>query len=253
MEDGDSDTSTLLELFKNEVSDPRIENAIPVLKRLNVTVMETADVSQFESWADGVVAEMLRPAHAGQQDDLIGLLGPESEFMPLGPDASSAIGELDGILENKELFNRLRQAAKRDPNRDARAIITAWMSEQRGDDYDEILDRIEPSSDVDGVDDAPEEIEGGEEPAADSEEISTSDEEESEPLPDPNTLEEGDRTNLPKPRNFVAKNAINPGAGRHRDAKSDYKRKEKHQDKNYGKQMDFAESTLDRIKRLSGL
>jgi hypothetical protein len=254
MEDGDSDTSTLLELFKNEVSDPRIENAIPVLKRLNVTVMETADVSQFESWADGVVAEMLRPAHAGQQDDLIGLLGPESEFMPLGPDASSAIGELDGILENKELFNRLRQAAKRDPNRDARAIITAWMSEQRGDDYDEILDRIEPSSDVGGVDDAPEEIEGGEEPAADSEETSTSDEEEkSEPLPDPNTLEEGDRTNLPKPRNFVAKNAVNAGAGRHRDAKSDYKRKEKHQDKNYGKQMDLAESTLDRIKRLSGL
>jgi hypothetical protein len=58
---------------------------------------------------------------------------------------------------------------------------------------------------------------------------------------------------LPKPRNFVAKNAVNAGAGRHRDAKSDYKRKEKHQDKNYGKQIDLAESTLDRIKRLSGL
>lgn len=242
MEDGDNDTSTLLELFKNDATDPRIENALPVLKRLNVTVMETADVSQFESWADGIVAEMLRPAHAGQQDDLIGLLGPESEFMPLGPDASSAIGELDGILEDKELFARLKQAAKRDPNRDARAIITAWMSEQRGDDYDEILDKIEPKSDVDGVKDEPEEVEGGEEPApeADAEEPA----DDSEGLPDPNTLGEGDRSNLPKPRNFVAKNAVNTGAGKHRDAKSDYKRKEKHQDKNYGKQMDVAESSV---------
>ena len=192
MEDGDSDTSNLLELFKNDATDPRIENAMPVLKRLNVTVMENADVSQFESWAEGIIAEMLRPAHAGQQDDLIGLLGPESEFMPLGPDASSAIGELDGILEDRELYNRLKQAAKRDPNRDARAIITAWMSEQRGDDYDEILDKIQPKSDVDGVEDEPEEVEGGEE--AEQEAGAEPDEEESdddsEGLPDPNTLGE---------------------------------------------------------------
>ena len=209
MEDGDSDTSTLLELFKNESSDPRIENALPVLKRLDVTVMETADVSQFESWAESIIDEMLRPANAGQQDDLIGLLGPESEFMPLGPDASSAIGELDGIIENRELFERLKQAAKRDPNRDARAIITAWMSEQRGDDYDEILDKIEPKSDVDGVEDKPEEVEGGEEPDEDGEQASD-EEDDNEPLPD---LKES---------------------------------------KKYAKNI-LTESSLDRIKRLSGL
>jgi hypothetical protein len=38
-------------------------------------------------------------------------------------------------------------AAKRDPNRDAKPIITGWMSEQNGESYDEILDKIEPRSD----------------------------------------------------------------------------------------------------------
>jgi hypothetical protein len=52
-----------------------------------------------------------------------------------------------GILENDELNHRLMTAAKRDPNRDAKPIITGWMSEQYGDAYDEILSRVEPKSD----------------------------------------------------------------------------------------------------------
>jgi hypothetical protein len=71
--------------------------------------------------------------------------------MPLGPDGTSAIGELMGVLENDELNYRLMKAAKSDPNRDAKPIITGWMSEQNDDVYDDILNSIEPKSD-DAVD-----------------------------------------------------------------------------------------------------
>jgi hypothetical protein len=50
------------------------------------------------------------------------------------------------------------------------------------------------------------------------------------------------KAEAPKPRNFVAKNAINTGAGAHKDKK----KAEKHGDsKHKNKQMDMAESDLD--------
>lgn len=142
----DDDTSGLTELFKNSTLDARIESALPVLKKFNIAITETADVSVFENWADGILDEMLNPSQPGQQDELIALLGPDSDFMPLGPDASSAIGELAGILENDKLNSRLRRAAARDTDRDARSVIVGWMSEQSGDEYADILDAVEPES-----------------------------------------------------------------------------------------------------------
>ena len=143
----DQDTASLTELFKHSTLDARIENALPVLGRLNIAITENTDIGVFESWVDSIIDEALVPTQPDQQDALIELLGPDSEFMALGPNGGSAIGELMGILENDELNHRLMTAAKRDPNRDAKPIITGWMSEQHGDVYDSILDKIEPKSD----------------------------------------------------------------------------------------------------------
>jgi hypothetical protein len=63
--------------------------------------------------------------------------------MALGPDASNSIGELTELIENPRLYQRLRSAAKLDPNRDARPIVIAWMSEQPGGEYTEILNQIQ--------------------------------------------------------------------------------------------------------------
>jgi hypothetical protein len=142
----DDDSSNLTELFRSSQVDPRIESAIPVLKKFNINVTETVDVSMFENWADSILDEMLKPTQTGQKEELIALLGPDSDFMALGPDASSAIGELKGILENDKLNARLRRAALRNTDRDARDIIVAWMSEQPAEDYAEILNKIEPDS-----------------------------------------------------------------------------------------------------------
>lgn len=143
----DQDTASLTELFKHSTLDARIENALPVLGKLNIAITENTDIGVFESWVDSIIDEALVPSQPDQQDALIELLGPDSEPMPLGPNGGSAIGELMGILENDELNHRLMTAAKRDPNRDAKPIITGWMSEQYGDVYDDILAQVEPTSD----------------------------------------------------------------------------------------------------------
>lgn len=141
MEDGD--TSNLTELFRSNSIDARIESALPILSRLNLTITETNEASMFEDWADQIIGEALIPNQPLQKEELIDLLGPDSDAMPLGPDAAGAIGELSGILEKDGLNARLMRAAERDSNRDARPIIIAWMSEQVGREYDEILDKVQ--------------------------------------------------------------------------------------------------------------
>jgi hypothetical protein len=146
MEDSGED---LTELFMNSSLDPRIESALPVLNRLNIKITETSESAMFEDWANEILDEALRPTQPEQRDDLVELLGPDSEYMALGANADSAIGQLQGVLQDDDLNQRLVNAASRNPNRDARPIIIGWMSEQSGEDYNEILRAVDPDSKVD--------------------------------------------------------------------------------------------------------
>lgn len=139
-------TDSLVEMFKSSTIDPRIENAMSVLGKLNIYISESPDVSDFENWADTILDEALKPTQTDQQEQLIELLGPDSEFLALGPDASNAIGQLSDYIENEQLYSRLYDAARLDPNRDARPIVIAWMSEQPGHEYQTVLDEIQPGS-----------------------------------------------------------------------------------------------------------
>jgi hypothetical protein len=141
-----NNSESLVEMFKSSTIDPRIENAMSVLGKLNLYITESPDVSVFEQWADSILDEALKPTQVDQQEQLIELLGQDSEFMALGPDASNAIGQISDLLQNDELYDRLGEAAALDPNRDARPIITAWMSEQPGPEYEEVLDQVQPDS-----------------------------------------------------------------------------------------------------------
>ena len=141
MEDDNNDHLT--ELFRTSSLDPRIESAMPILSRLNLTITETEESSMFETWADSLIDEALIPNQPLQKQELIDLIGPDSDSMPVGPDASGAIGELDGILQNDELDNILMKAAESDSNIDARPIIIDWMSQQSDRVYDDILSKIQ--------------------------------------------------------------------------------------------------------------
>jgi hypothetical protein len=56
MED-DSEVSGINELFVQETLDPRIESAMPILKKLHKKLGEMKEVSQLEEWADSLVNE----------------------------------------------------------------------------------------------------------------------------------------------------------------------------------------------------
>lgn len=134
-------------MFATSRVDPRIERAFPVLGKLNIRVTEMAEVNEFAAWADGVISENIEPATSRQVEDLIELLGPESEPMPVGPDASSAIGELEDIIEDESLNAELAKVAAIDPENDARPVIISWMERHRDDPvYDHVLDSLETTT-----------------------------------------------------------------------------------------------------------
>jgi hypothetical protein len=133
-------------MFSQSTVDPRIERAFPVLGKLNIRIQEMAEVNEFESWADSIIQEELEPATRRQVQDLVELLGRGSEPMPVGADASSAIGELADIIEDESLNSELRQAAAADPDNDARPVIIGWMEQHRDNPvYDEVLNKLENS------------------------------------------------------------------------------------------------------------
>lgn len=136
--------SDFAQMFSQSTVDPRIERAFPVLGKMGLTLREMNEVSEFESWAESVIQEELEPATGRQVEDLVDMLGSESEPMPVGADAGSAIGELADIIEDEGLNNELRRAAQADPDNDARPIIVGWMEKNRGNAvYDRVLDQLD--------------------------------------------------------------------------------------------------------------
>lgn len=141
---GDSDFS---KMFSQSTVDPRIERAFPVLGKMGINLQEMSEVTEFASWADGIIQEELEPTTGGQFDELIDLLGPDSDPMPVGADASSAIGELSDIIEDDTLNDELRRAAEADPDNDARPVIVSWLEKNRGNAvYDRVLDELDRSA-----------------------------------------------------------------------------------------------------------
>lgn len=138
------DVSALESAFKVSNIDSRISNALPVLGKFGIKFNEMTEAQEFENWANNVIEEDLNPTTEGQVDDLVSLLGGDSDELPLGPDASNVIGQLMELVEDEGLFDRLTKAAKGNPNLDARPIIIGWMSEHSNDEvYKKILDRLD--------------------------------------------------------------------------------------------------------------
>ena len=93
----------------------------------------------FAEWADSLVDEALDPDTPRQVEALVELL---ADMIPVGPNAEVAIGELKDVIEDDELYARLRRTAVADPDSDARPQIIAWMQEQDDRKYREALEQI---------------------------------------------------------------------------------------------------------------
>jgi hypothetical protein len=143
--ENDTDIDRLKSAFENSSIDPRIEQALPTLSKFNINVSEMTESYQFEDWANDFLNEELKPNLQGQVDELIELLGADSDPLPLGPDATNVLGVLENLIDDDKLSQRLIRAAEADPNNDARPLIIGWMSEHSDDDmYREVLDSVNP-------------------------------------------------------------------------------------------------------------
>jgi len=105
---------TIRELFVQQSLDPRIEQALPVLAKLQETPLKEADM--FETWAsqilEGTWALPDTPKARKELQDLM------SKPLTVGPDAMNATEQLYDLVGDDELYDIFQRIAKKDPDAD---------------------------------------------------------------------------------------------------------------------------------------
>ena len=114
-------------LFVQETIDSRIEQALPILARIQQqgNVMKEANI--FEAWADRLMeGTWTIPNTPEQQQELIALLSKE---LPVGADAVNAKEQLYSLFGDDVLFDQLAALADANADADAREIVIARLKE----------------------------------------------------------------------------------------------------------------------------
>ena len=130
-------------LFVQETIDSRIEQALPILARIQQqgTAMKEANI--FEAWAENLLeGTWATPNTPEQQQKLIALLSQE---LPVGADATNATTELYSLVGDDILFDQLQDLAEQDPDADCRSLVIARISDMASkgfDDFDTVLDAL---------------------------------------------------------------------------------------------------------------
>ena len=129
----------LKHLFVTQSIDQRIEDALPLIARIQQqgTAMKEANI--FESWAERLVEGTWQlPDTPEKQTKLVELMSTD---LPVGADATNATEQLYDLLGDDHLFDQLEELAERDANADARQVVYDRMQELS--DHPEVLRVIE--------------------------------------------------------------------------------------------------------------
>jgi len=121
----------LKHLFVTQSIDQRIEDALPLIARIQQqgTAMKEANI--FETWADRLVEGTWQtPDTPEKQAELLELMSTD---LPVGADATNATEQLYNLLGDDHLFDQLQELAERDANADARQVILDRMQELSND------------------------------------------------------------------------------------------------------------------------
>ena len=121
----------LKHLFITQTLDQRIEEALPILARIQQQGTEMKEANIFEAWARQLVeGTWATPDTPEKRATLVQLMSTE---FPVGPDATNATEQLYDILGDDVLVDRLETLSTQDPDADARQIIYDRMQELSND------------------------------------------------------------------------------------------------------------------------
>ena len=104
----------LKSLFVETRIDPRIEQALPMLAKIQKEALAMKEAEIFESWATRIVeGTWALPDTPEQQDELKMLM---SQPLPVGADGMNATEQLYGLVGDDELFDIIGDIAATDPD-----------------------------------------------------------------------------------------------------------------------------------------
>jgi hypothetical protein len=111
----------LKHMFVTQSIDQRIEEALPLIARIQQQENAMKETEIFEAWADRLMeGTWALPDTPKKQSQLIELL---SKDLLVGADATNATEQLYDLLGDDELFDQLQALADRDANADARQVV----------------------------------------------------------------------------------------------------------------------------------
>ena len=117
----------LKHLFVTQSIDQRIEDALPLIAKIQQQGTEMKEANIFEAWADRLVeGTWALPDTPKKQNELVELLSTD---LPVGADATNATEQLYDLVGDDELFDQLGELAERDANADARQVVMDRLQE----------------------------------------------------------------------------------------------------------------------------
>jgi hypothetical protein len=120
----------LKSLFVETRIDPRIEQALPMLVKIQKEAQAMKEAEIFESWANRIVeGTWALPETPEQQDELKQLM---SQPLPVGADGMNATEQLYGLIGDDELFDIIGEIADADPD------ANCWDDERVQDRLEEL-------------------------------------------------------------------------------------------------------------------
>ena len=125
----------LKHLFVTQSIDQRIEDALPLIAKIQQQENAMKEANIFEAWANNLMEGVWQlPDTPEKQTKLVELLSTD---LPVGADAINAKEQLYDLIGDDILFDQLMDLADRDANADARQVIINRMQEMT--EYPEVM------------------------------------------------------------------------------------------------------------------
>jgi hypothetical protein len=130
--EADADLEPLRELFTNKAIDARVENALPILSKINKQGSDMSLTNQYESWANNLAEGTWSMPDTPEKEAKLKELFAEP--IVYGIDAQNVTGLLYDLIGDDELFDLLDDSAE-DPDADARETIAYWLEDNMPEVY----------------------------------------------------------------------------------------------------------------------